>query len=121
LKTKPKTFSFVINNVLAYSSVVVVNPEVKGLAPGRLTRLRVLGLPDFSWYMVPKPEKCTKSTQNVPNGYKITQISLKYSKWPQNISTFSNLRLSEIGIFGLEKTIWQPCRVRGKTIISARN
>jgi hypothetical protein len=20
------------------------------------------GLPDFSWYMIPKPEKCTKST-----------------------------------------------------------
>jgi hypothetical protein len=23
-------------------------------------------LPDFSWYVIPKPEKCTKSTQNVP-------------------------------------------------------
>jgi hypothetical protein len=41
-------------------------------------------------------EKCTKSTQNVPNGHKISQISLKYSKWLQNISTFSNLRPSKI-------------------------
>jgi hypothetical protein len=40
------------------------------------------GLPDFSRYMRPKPEKCTKWTQNVPNGHKIFQISVKYSKWP---------------------------------------
>jgi hypothetical protein len=54
------------------------------------------GLPDFSWCMMPKPEKCTKCIQNVPNGHKISQISIKYSKWPQNIYTFSNLRLSKI-------------------------
>jgi hypothetical protein len=23
------------------------------------------GLPDFSWFMIPKPEKCTKWTQNI--------------------------------------------------------
>jgi hypothetical protein len=40
------------------------------------------GLPDFCWYVIPKPEKCTKSTQNIPNGHKISQMSLKYSKWP---------------------------------------
>jgi hypothetical protein len=28
------------------------------------------GLPDFSWYMIPKPEKRTKWIQNVPNGKK---------------------------------------------------
>jgi hypothetical protein len=28
------------------------------------------GLPDFYWYGVPKPESCTKDTQNVPNGIK---------------------------------------------------
>jgi hypothetical protein len=40
------------------------------------------GLPDFCWYVIPKAEKCTKSTQNVPNGHKISQMCLKYSKWP---------------------------------------
>jgi hypothetical protein len=47
------------------------------------------GLPDFSWYMIPKPEKmyqkdskCTKWIQNVPNGHKICQIAIKYSKGP---------------------------------------
>jgi hypothetical protein len=36
--------------------------------------------------MIPKPEK------NAPTGHNITQMSVKYSKWPQNISTISNLR-----------------------------
>jgi hypothetical protein len=36
------------------------------------------GLPDFCWYMIPKPEKCTKSTQNVPNVLKIFQMAIKY-------------------------------------------
>jgi hypothetical protein len=53
-------------------------------------------LPDFSWYLVPKPEKCTKSTQNVPNVLKLFQMSLKYSKCPLNIPIFSNLRPSKI-------------------------
>jgi hypothetical protein len=35
------------------------------------------GMPDFSWCMIPKLEKCTKWTQNVPNGHKISQISKK--------------------------------------------
>jgi hypothetical protein len=40
-------------------------------------------LPDFSWCMIPKSEKnCTQWTENVPNGHKISQMSLKYSKWP---------------------------------------
>jgi hypothetical protein len=34
--------------------------------------------------MIPKPEKMY--------GHKIAQMSIKYSKWPQNISTFTNLR-----------------------------
>jgi hypothetical protein len=53
------------------------------------------GLPDFSSCIKPKPEKCTKGTQIVPNGHKISQMAVKYSKWPQNISTFSNLRPSK--------------------------
>jgi hypothetical protein len=39
------------------------------------------GLPDFSYCMIPNPKKCTKLTQNVPNGHKISQISINYSKW----------------------------------------
>jgi hypothetical protein len=46
-------------------------------------------LPDFSFYMIPKPEKmyqknikCTKWAQHVPNGPKRTQMSVKNSKWP---------------------------------------
>jgi hypothetical protein len=41
------------------------------------------GLPDFYWYMIPKPgkvyqmnTKCTKCTQNVPNGHKISQMDI---------------------------------------------
>jgi hypothetical protein len=30
------------------------------------------GLPDCSWYMIPKPEK------NVPNEYKMYQMAIKY-------------------------------------------
>jgi hypothetical protein len=50
--------------------------------------------------------KCTKWTQNVPNGNKISQKSVKYSKWPFNISTLSNLGPSKIYTnwdFGFEK------------------
>jgi hypothetical protein len=40
--------------------------------------------------------KTGRNVQNEPNGHKISQTSLKYSKWQKNISTFSNLRPSEI-------------------------
>jgi hypothetical protein len=30
----------------------------------------------------PYRKKCTKWTQNVPNGHKISQMSVKYSEWP---------------------------------------
>jgi lysozyme family protein len=33
------------------------------------------GLPDFSWYLVQKREKCNNFTLNVPNGHKISQMS----------------------------------------------
>jgi hypothetical protein len=68
------------------------------------------GLPDFSWYMIPTLEKCTKWTQYVPNGHKISQMSIKYKKWPKNISTFSNLRPSKIypNWDFWKQTIWQP-------------
>jgi hypothetical protein len=40
------------------------------------------GCQKFFWFMEQKPEKCKKSTPNVPNCHKISQMSLKYSKWP---------------------------------------
>jgi hypothetical protein len=40
------------------------------------------GLPDFSWYNIPKQKKYTKGPHNVPNGHKITN-------WPQNMPTSS--------------------------------
>jgi hypothetical protein len=40
------------------------------------------GLPDFSWGKIPRLEKDTKWTQNVPDGHKISQMAVKYSKWP---------------------------------------
>jgi hypothetical protein len=45
-------------------------------APGQF--VPTTGLPDFSWRMIPKLEKCTKRIQNVPNGQKISQFSIKY-------------------------------------------
>jgi hypothetical protein len=35
------------------------------------------GLPDFSGCMIPKPKKCTKWTQNVPNEHKMYQMNAK--------------------------------------------
>jgi hypothetical protein len=32
--------------------------------------------------LYPNRKKCTIFLQNVPNGDKISQISIKYSKWP---------------------------------------
>jgi hypothetical protein len=37
-----------------------------------------------------------KLSENVPNGHKISQMYINYSKWPSNILTFSNLRPSKI-------------------------
>jgi hypothetical protein len=44
-----------------------------------------VGLPDFSWYIIPKPEKmyqmvtnCTKWLQNIPNLHKIVKMAIKY-------------------------------------------
>jgi hypothetical protein len=30
-------------------------------------------------------KKCTKWSLNLPNGLKISRLSLKYSKWPYNV------------------------------------
>jgi hypothetical protein len=38
---------------------------------------------------IPKRELYTKWPQTVPNGHKLYQLIKKYSKWSQNITTFS--------------------------------
>jgi hypothetical protein len=62
------------------------------------------GLPDFSWCMIPKPgkmyqmnTKCTKWTQNVPNGHtifqyvsKIFQMVIKYINIFQSCKILQN-------------------------------
>jgi hypothetical protein len=54
--------------------------------------------------MIPKLEKCTKYTKNLPNGHKISQISVKYSKWPNNrhFPIKGPQKFAQIGIFGLK-------------------
>jgi hypothetical protein len=47
-----------------------------------------------TWYQNRK--KWTKWAPNVPNCHKISPMSAKYSKRPQNIFTFSNQRPSKI-------------------------
>jgi hypothetical protein len=38
------------------------------------------GLPDFSWYNIPKREKYTKLSQNVPSDHKMYQVTTKCTK-----------------------------------------
>jgi hypothetical protein len=65
------------------------------------------GLPDFSWYGIPKREKYTK-------------ITTKYTKWQSNIpnghKTYQHLFLQDTpkncpywDFWFEKKTIWQPC------------
>jgi hypothetical protein len=43
----------------------------------------IAGLPDFSWYMIPKPEKCTKTGKMYQMVIKYPKCPyIKYSKWP---------------------------------------
>jgi hypothetical protein len=44
------------------------------------------GLPDFSWYNVPKWGK------TIPNNHKIYQITIKYTKRPQSIPKGSKIK-----------------------------
>jgi hypothetical protein len=53
------------------------------------------GLPDFSWYNIPKrgkmyqiTTKYTKLPQDIPNYHKIYQITSKYTKLPQKIPNY---------------------------------
>jgi hypothetical protein len=71
------------------------------------------GLPDFSWHMIPKLEKCTKWTQIVPNGHKISQKSIKYVfqmaiKYFNFFPSKALQNLTELGFLVWKQTIWQP-------------
>jgi hypothetical protein len=47
--------------------------------------------------MIPKPEKCTKGTQNVPKCHKISRISVHtILQMAKNVSIFAHLRPSKI-------------------------
>jgi hypothetical protein len=64
------------------------------------------GLPDVSWYMIPKQEK------NVPNEQKIYQMVTEYPLSPlnttdghkiqQHFPIYGTPKFTEIGIFGLK-------------------
>jgi hypothetical protein len=64
---------------------------------------QLTGLPDFSWYNLPKREKYTKRE-------KIYQITAKHTKWPLNISDGHEIcqyfeykgpsKCTQVGIFG---------------------
>jgi hypothetical protein len=40
------------------------------------------GLPDLSWLNVPKRGKIYQIITTLPNGHKVYQMTVKYSKWP---------------------------------------
>jgi hypothetical protein len=103
-------------------------PERKQAKPTKIKPLRVrqttlldttnrfqdsTGLPDFSWYILPKREKfyqyTTKDTQclsNISNGCKMDQTSMKYSK----IFHCKTLqKLPQFWFLVWKYTIWQPC------------
>jgi hypothetical protein len=54
------------------------------------------GLPDFSSHRVPKRGEIYQIATNVPNGHKLYQMAVIYSKWPNNEPTFSIARPSII-------------------------
>jgi hypothetical protein len=61
---------------------------------------------------IPKREKYNKWPQTIPNGHKVYQMAMKYSKWSYNIPTFTFQSPSKIypnlGFWVLKQTIWQP-------------
>jgi hypothetical protein len=59
------------------------------------------GLPDFSWYMIPKKEKMyqmnrkyTKWSQNIPKVHQILQMDIKY------INIFQSMALQNLPKLG---------------------
>jgi hypothetical protein len=58
----------------------------------------------------------TKTGKNVPNNQKIYQMAIKYAKWPKiyqkdikHLPLQGPPKFTQIWIFGLKYTIWQPC------------
>jgi hypothetical protein len=71
------------------------------------------GLPDFSWYMIPKLEKmyqmntkCIQWARHIPNVHKIFQMARKYFTIFQS-QALQNL--PKLGFLVWKQTIWQPC------------
>jgi hypothetical protein len=63
-----------------------------------------------TWYQ--KWKKCTKWTQNVPNGHKISKMSVNNPKDHKNIIIFQSRALQNLpksGFLVWKETIWQPC------------
>jgi hypothetical protein len=62
-------------------------------------------LPDFSLHNIPKWGKIYQIATTLPNGHKIYQMAVVYSKWPQKYQPFPFQGLpmfTQIGIFGLK-------------------
>jgi hypothetical protein len=78
-------YIFGVNDCLQYTASKKLNSRRKKMRSGTIENLNMSfgpGLPDFSWYMIPKPEKMYQLIKNAPNGHKISQIFREYSKWP---------------------------------------
>jgi hypothetical protein len=82
------------------------------------------GLPDFSWYSIPKwvkyttmTTKCTKHPWNIRKGSKETE-------WPTHLPTFFIARLSKIypnwDFLVRNCTIWQPWRAEPKDVFQIK-
>jgi hypothetical protein len=71
------------------------------------------GLPDFSWFNIPKWEKIYQMTiqytrwpQNIPDCRKIDQVSIKFT----SIFHYKTLQNSpKFGFLVWKYTIWHPC------------
>jgi hypothetical protein len=75
------------------------------------------GLPDFSWYNIPKREE-TYHKIYIPNGHKIYQIRPNGHKMYQHLPLQDPPKFTQIGIFGLK--ICMPSGNPGRVFILAR-
>jgi hypothetical protein len=83
------------------------------------------GLPDFSWYSIPKwgkyTIKYTKWPQHLLNGHKIDQMAIKYTnifhcKTIQNFTVTTELVQMQIQLWHWKKTscFAKPCSAKGQ-------
>jgi hypothetical protein len=66
----------------------------------------VTGLPDFSRRNIPKLEKIYHIATKLPNGHKMYQMAVLYSKWTriyQPLSIRRPRKITQIWIFGLKR------------------